>query len=71
MGFEITSTIAAFNKATRRRADYVTVPPIKYGEEDVYYSIIGDELYSISGGTKKHEINAAAKAIHITGFFRT
>ena len=44
MGFEITSTIAAFNKATRRRADYVTVPPIKYGEEDVYYSIIGDEL---------------------------
>lgn len=44
MGFEITSTIAAFNKATRRRADYVTVPPIKYGVEDTYNSIIGDEI---------------------------
>lgn len=44
MGFEITSTIAAFNKATRRKADYIVVPPIKYGEEDTYKSIIGDEL---------------------------
>lgn len=44
MGMEITSTIAAFNKATRRRADYVTVPPIKYGAEDAYNSIIGDEI---------------------------
>ncbi len=44
MGFEITSTIAAFNKATGRRADYVTVPPIKYGGDDTYKSIIGDEL---------------------------
>ncbi len=44
LGMEITSTIAAFNKATRRRADYVTVPPIKYGEDDTYHSIIGDEL---------------------------
>ena len=44
MGFEITSTIAAFNKATRRRADYVTVPPIKYNAEDTYNSIIGDEI---------------------------
>lgn len=44
MGFEITSTIAAFNKATRRRADYVTVPPIKYNAEDTYTSIIGDEI---------------------------
>ena len=44
MGFEITSTIAAFNKATRRRADYITVPPIKYGVDDTYSSIIGDEI---------------------------
>lgn len=44
MGFEITSTIAAFNKATRRRADYITVPPIKYSQEDTYSSIIGDEI---------------------------
>lgn len=44
MGMEITSTISAFNKATRRRADYVTVPPIKYSAEDTYNSIIGDEI---------------------------
>ena len=44
MGMEITSTIAAFNKATRRRADYVTVPPIKYSAEDTYNSVIGDEI---------------------------
>lgn len=44
MGMEITSTISAFNKATRRRADYITVPPIKYSEEDSYKSVIGDEL---------------------------
>lgn len=44
MGYEITSTIAAFNKATGRRADYITVPPIKYSSEDSYQSIIGDEI---------------------------
>ena len=44
MGMEITSTISAFNKATRRRADYVTVPPIKYSAEDTYNSIIGDKI---------------------------
>lgn len=44
MGMEITGSIAAFNKATRRRADYVTVPPVKYGEDDTYRSVIGDEI---------------------------
>ena len=44
MGMEITGSIAAFNKATRRRADYVTIPPIKYGDDDAYKSVIGDEL---------------------------
>lgn len=44
MGLEITSTISAFNKATRRKEDYVTVPPIKYSAEDTYNSIIGDEI---------------------------
>ena len=44
MGMEITGSISAFNKATRRRADYVTVPPIKYGEDDTYHSVIGDEI---------------------------
>lgn len=44
MGMEITGSIAAFNKATRRRADYVTIPPIKFGDDDSYKSVIGDEL---------------------------
>lgn len=44
MGMEITASISAFNKATGRRADYVTVPPIKYGEDDTYHSVIGDEI---------------------------
>ncbi len=44
MGMEITATISSFNKATRRRQDYITVPPIKYSEEDSYKSVIGDEI---------------------------
>ena len=44
MGMEITGTISSFNKATGRRRDYITIPPVKYGEDDTYQSVIGDEL---------------------------
>lgn len=44
MGMEISGIISSFNKAVNRKHDCIIVPPIKYGEDDTYKSIIGDEL---------------------------
>ena len=44
MGMEISTALSAFNKATGRIKDSITVPPIKYGADDTYESVIGDEI---------------------------
>lgn len=44
LGMEINATISSFNKAINRVKGEVMVPPIRYGEDDTYNSVIGDEL---------------------------
>ena len=44
MGMEITGVINRFNKYLKWEKDSMTVPAIKYGPDDEYNSIIGDEM---------------------------
>lgn len=43
-GLEITGAINRFNKDLKREKKRILIPPIKYGPEDTYVSLIGDEL---------------------------
>ena len=44
MGMEITGAINAFNRALKYDKGQITVPPIQYGPDDTYKSLIGDEM---------------------------
>ena len=44
MGMEVNGAINSFNRALKREKKSITVPPVKYSEEDVYQSLIGDEM---------------------------
>ncbi|MDE5889295.1 MAG: hypothetical protein K2H20_04675 [Bacilli bacterium] len=44
MGMEVIGVINTFNKCLKYDKGRITVPPIKYGPEDTYASLIGDEM---------------------------
>ena len=44
MGMEVNGAINSFNRALKREKKLITVPPVKYSVEDVYQSLIGDEM---------------------------
>lgn len=44
MGMEVNGAINSFNRALKREKGEITVPPIKYSENDEYNSLIGDEM---------------------------
>lgn len=44
MGVEVMGVINNFNKCLKYDKGRITVPPVKYGENDTYVSLIGDEM---------------------------
>lgn len=44
MGMEVVGVINTFNKCLKYDKDRITVPAIKYGPDDTYVSLIGDEM---------------------------
>lgn len=65
MGVEIMGVINTFNKCLKYDKGRITVPPIKYGPEDTYKSLIGDEMdyFDFMSGKDSDEIIKELKKI--------
>lgn len=65
MGLEIVGVVNTFNKCLKYDKGRITVPPIKYGPEDTYNSLIGDEMdyFDFMSGKDSDEIIQELKKI--------
>lgn len=65
MGMEIIGVINTFNKCLKYEKGRITVPPISYGPEDTYKSLIGDEMdyFDFMSGKDSDEIIKELKKI--------